>query len=186
MQLKTRGCEGATIAEVTIAVALSLLCLGSVFAMNTSAMSTLRMARESAWANQVLQQRIESLRIANWQLITRPDCTWLKSRGFMSDATSINGTSVPDGIPDPDGSELLKDEKETLTLEPYGSTTSGKVILSRTKGQAATIDRNDPGSPLLKENALKVIWTVNYKGVPNDRPLMRQTVAIIAKGGVAK
>lgn len=180
MRLKLSGRGGATLVEVMIAAALSALCLGSLFAMNASAMSTLKMARESSWASQVLQQRVESLRIANWQLITQPNCAWLKSNAFMVDVYPA------DGIPDPDGSELLKAESETLTLVPYGSATTGQVILTRTKGQSASITQNNPSSPLLTEAALKVIWTVNYTGAPNSRAGSRQTVAIIAKGGVAK
>jgi hypothetical protein len=36
------------------------------------------------------------------------------------------------------------------------------------------------------ESAMKVVWTVNFTGAPNDRDFSRQTVAILAKGGVAK
>jgi hypothetical protein len=31
-----------------------------------------------------------------------------------------------------------------------------------------------------------VIWTLTYSGTPGDRPMMRQVVTILAKGGVAK
>jgi hypothetical protein len=39
---------------------------------------------------------------------------------------------------------------------------------------------------LLTENAVKIVWSVTYVGAPNDRTSTRQTVAILAKGGVAK
>ena len=41
-------------------------------------------------------------------------------------------------------------------------------------------------SALLAENAIKIIWTVNYTAQPNNRTISRQIVAILAKGGVAK
>ena len=141
------------------------------------------MTREAATASQVLQQRVESLRIANWQLITESSCTWLRANAFMIDS---NG----DGIPDVDGSERLKAESETLTLEPYGSTTATPTPvptptkLRRIRGSSAVIVSNN--GALLQENAVKATWTVNYTGSPNDRSTSQKMVAILAKGGVAK
>jgi hypothetical protein len=125
------------------------------------------MAHEAACASQVLQQRVESLRIANWHEIT--DADWLKANLLNTDAA---------------GSDLLKAESESLTLIPYGSATTGNTQLNRNYGSSAiVVNRNEK---LLGESAIKVIWTVNYLGSPNNRPLTRQTVAILAKGGVAK
>jgi len=71
---------------------------------------------------------------------------------------------------------------ETLTLVPYGSTTVGNTQLTRTNGAATIVSSN---SALLGENAVKIIWTVNYTAAPNNRTISRQIVAILAKGGVA-
>lgn len=169
MRLRLAQSDGATLAEVIISVALALLCMGSLFAMNTSGMATLKMGRESAWASQVLQQRIESLRIANWHQIT--DSAWLKSNMLNTDASA---------------SAALKSESETLELFPYGSATTGQLTLSKTKGQAATITQDNPSSPLLAENAVKIRWTVSYTAAPGNRTMTRQTVTIVASGGVAK
>jgi uncharacterized protein (TIGR02598 family) len=156
-----------SIIETTMAAALSAVFLASLFSMNSASMQTLKMAHESACASQVLQQRVESLRIANWHQIT--DADWLQANLFNTDAP---------------GSDLLKGENETLTLIPYGSSSTGNTQLNRNYGSAATIVNRNTG--LLGESAIKVIWTVNYVGSPSDRPLTRQTVAILAKGGVAK
>src|SRR5438067_12592577 len=102
-----RESAAMTLVEVITAVGISVLCLGSVFVINASAISSLKMSREAACASQVLQQRIESLRIANWQEITDPNCTWLTANAFT---VSSGG-----------GSDLLSNESEILTLEPYGS-----------------------------------------------------------------
>jgi uncharacterized protein (TIGR02598 family) len=156
-----------SIIETAIAAGVSAMFLGSLFSMNSASMQTLKMAHESACASQILQQRVEGLRIANWHQIT--DANWLKANLLNADAA---------------GSELLKGEKETVTLVPYGSSTSGNTQLTRTYGSPSVIlNVNDH---LLAESAMKIIWTVNYIGSPNNRPLMSQTVAILAKGGVAK
>ena len=157
---------GFALIESMIATAVSALFLGSLFLVNSSAMDTIQMARQSACASQVLQQRIESLRIANWHQVT--DGNWLLTNLVNADAP---------------GASELKNMSETLTLVPYGSSTVGNTQLMRSGGSASIVSNN---TALLGESAIKVIWTVNYTAVPNDRPISRQTVAILAKGGVAK
>ena len=140
--------------------------LGSLFLMNSSAMDTIQMARQSACASQVLQQRIEAMRIANWHQVT--DANWLLANLLNADAPGAN---------------QLKNMSETLMLVPYGSITVGNTQLTRANGAANIVANN---SALLGENAVKIIWTVNYTAVPNDRIISRQIVVILAKGGVAK
>ena len=135
--------------------------------MNSASMQTLKIAHEAACASQILQQRVESLRIANWHQVT--DADWVKANILNVDASGAN---------------LLRAESETLTLVPYGSATTGNTQFTRNYGATASIiTKNDN---LLAESALKIIWTVNYTGAPNDHAIARQTVAILAKGGVAK
>jgi len=157
---------GFALIECTVATAVSALFLGSLFLMNSSAMDTIQMARESACASQVLQQRIESMRIANWHQVT--DANWL-----LANLLNI-------GAP---GASQLMNMSETLTLVPYGSSTVGNTQLTRINGGASIVSNN---SALLGENAVKIIWTVNYTAAPNDHTISRQIVAILAKGGVAK
>ncbi|MFL6584154.1 MAG: hypothetical protein ACJ8KU_06520 [Chthoniobacterales bacterium] len=163
---KTRTELGTTLIEATIAACTSAMFLGSLFAMNMTSMKTLRSAREAATASQVLQQRIETLRIANWHQIT--DANWLKLHVLNADAP---------------GGALLKAESETLTLVPYGSTTVGNIQLTRSGGTTSITNTN---SSMLTESAMKVIWTVGYTGGNQSAAVTRQAVAIIAKGGVAK
>jgi hypothetical protein len=107
--------------ECTIATAISALFLGSLFLLNSSAMDTIQMARESACASQVLQQRIESMRIANWHQVT--DANWL--------STNLLNTDAP-------GANQLENVSETLKLVPYGSGTVGNTQLTRNNGAAAS------------------------------------------------
>ena len=124
------------------------------------------MARQAACASQVLQQRVESMRIANWHQVT--DASWLSANLLNSDAP---------------GSNQLTNISETLILVPYGSSTVGNTQFTRSNGTTTLVSNN---SALLTESAIKVIWTVNYKSSPNDRTISRQVVVILAKGGVAK
>jgi hypothetical protein len=163
---KAFGQNGSTLIESAIAASICALFLGSLFAMNTSTMGTIKMARETAWASQILQQRVEAMRIANWHQIT--DADWIQANLLNADAPGSSG---------------LKNLSETLTLTPYGSTSTATTGLTRTSGSCTITSRN---SSLLTENAVQVVWTVNFTGSPNDRASSRQTLAIVAKGGVAK
>lgn len=163
---RKHGQRATTLIETTIAAAISATFLGSLFALNLSSMDTIKMARESACASQVLQQRVESLRIANWHQVT--DANWLTTNLLNTDAS---------------GASQLNNVSETLTITPYGSTNVGSTQLTRSGDSVRIVSNN---SALLTENAVKIVWSVDYKGVPNDRSNSRQTVAILAKGGVAK
>jgi type II secretory pathway pseudopilin PulG len=158
--------QGFTLTEAVVAAAISALFLSSLFTMNLSSMETIRSAKESTVASQVLQQRLESMRIANWHQIT--DAAWIRDNLLNLDAA---------------GGEQLKNLVETVLLVPYGSTTIGNTTLRRSLGAATIVTQN---TDLLLENAVKVIWTVDYTGAPNNHAVTHQIVAILAKGGVAK
>src|SRR3982750_4512918 len=108
--------------ETTVATAIAAIFLGSLFTINPSSMQTVKTAREAASASQVLQQRVESMRIANWHQITDP--TWLRDNLMNADAP---------------GATALKSLAEQLTIVPYGSSTSGNVQLTRSNGTASII-----------------------------------------------
>ena len=163
---KTSGQSGASLIEATIAACTGALFLGSLFTMNMTAMRTMRTAREAASASQVLQQRVEAMRIANWHQITNAE--WVKTNLLNSNAA---------------GGDILKNAKETLTLVPYGSSSAGNTQIVRLNGTTQIVSNN---TGLLKESAMKVIWTVAYNGGTQGAATTRQTVAILAKGGVAK
>src|SRR5436305_14629487 len=90
---------GSTLVEAMMAAGSSAIFLGSLFAMNTASMGTIKRAREAASASQVLQQRVESMRIANWHQIT--DADWVK-------ANLLNTAAA--------GSTDLKSVSENLTI----------------------------------------------------------------------
>lgn len=163
---KTRRLSGSSLIESVIAAGTSALFLGSLFTMNMTAMKAVRTAREASAASQILQQRVESMRIANWHQVTNP--TWLRTNLLNADAA---------------GSGTLKQMTEKLTLIPYGSGTAGNIQLVRSGGVTTVVNQN---VSLLPESAMKVVWTVDYSGGVNGVTTSRQAVAILAKGGVAK
>lgn len=166
LQPKQPNYSGVTLVECTVAMAIAAIFLSSLFALNTSSMQTVKMSREASAASQILQQRVESMRIANWHQIT--DAAWIQNNLLNADAP---------------GSSELNNLSETVTLAPYGSSATGSTTLTRSQGTAQVSATN---SNLLRESAVKLVWTVNYAGTPRAHATARQTVAILAKGGVAK
>jgi hypothetical protein len=160
------GSSGTTLIEATIAACTSALFLGSLFTMNMTGMKTIRSAREAGCASQVLQQRVEAMRIANWHQIT--DADWVRANLLDTDVA---------------GSDGLKLMSETVTIVPYGSSTGGNTQMVRSAGSTSIITRN---AALLAESAVKVVWTVAYSAGASSQTTTRQTVAVLAKGGVAK
>jgi hypothetical protein len=158
--------RASSLLEAAFAASMAALFLGSLFTMNTSTMSTIKMAKEAAWASQILQERVESMRIANWHQVT--DADWILANLINTDTQGSSG---------------LKNLSETLTLVPYGSAATATTQLTRSNGSTHIVTENPS---LLTENAMKVIWAVSFTGAPNDRATTRQTVTILAKGGVAK
>ena len=155
------------LAGLGFAACTSALFLGSLFSLNMTGMKTIRTAKEAASASQVLQQRVEAMRIANWHQIT--DGNWLASNVLNANAAGADG---------------LNNMSETLTLTPYdNSANTSSTQITRSNG-TATVTTNS--NTLLAENAVKAVWTVSYSGGINSKATTRQTVAIIAKGGVAK
>src|SRR5207244_3932239 len=114
---------------------------------------TIQLARESACASQVLQQRVESMRIANWHQVT--DTNWLK--------TNLLNIEAP-------GASQLTNMSETLTLVPYGSTTVGNTQLTRTNGAVAIVSCN---SALLGFTSLQINYAATSDFSVNHADEMR-------------
>jgi Tfp pilus assembly protein PilV len=167
MQLRRQpSFSGFSLVETVIASAIAASFLTSLFTMNMMTMGTIRSAKESIAASQILQQRMESMRIANWHQVT--DAAWIRD--------NLLNTAAP-------SSTQLKSLVETLILVPYGSANTGNTQVCRSGGTASIVNQN---TTLLTEKAIKVIWTLTYRGAPSERALSRQVVAILADGGVAK
>src|SRR3954471_23022029 len=95
-----------SLVENVLACAIVALGLAGTYTLNSQSMGVLRMAKEESFASQVLQQRIENLRIANWQRVSDP--TWIRDHLLNVSA---------------DGSDSLRSLSETVTITALGSTT---------------------------------------------------------------
>jgi Tfp pilus assembly protein PilV len=156
---------GFTLVENIMACAIIAVGMAGTYTLNGQAMSILRMGRDQACASQVLQQRIEHLRIANWQRITNR--TWI--RDAILDAPA-------------DGSSELSGLTETVTVSPFAGV-GGANTFTRA-GSTASAGNNNVS--LIANDGVIVKWRVTWKGAPASRIHTRETLAVLAKGGVAK
>jgi hypothetical protein len=142
-----------------------VLTMGSACALGIQALSVMRMGREQASASQVLQQRVEQLRVANWVRVT--DETWLRDNLLNQD---------PPGIAD------LASPSETVIITPYGSATTSKNTFTRKNGQGTA----GTNVSLKAESCISVTWRIAWSGTPRSKSNTREAVVILGKGGVAK
>jgi len=149
-----------------LACGLIALGLAATYTLNSQSMSTLRMANEESCASQILQQRVEQLRIANWQRISSP--TWVRDNILNSVA---------------DGSASMNGLTETVTIVPYNSASPLVNTFTRT---GTTVQAAATNASLIDENSLTIKWSITWKGLPSGKVHKRETLAVLGKGGIAK
>lgn len=155
-----------TLLESVVACAVIAVGLAGTYAVNGQCMNVLRMAKDEASASQVLQQRVEHLRIGNWQRVTSP--TWI--------ATNILNASA-------DGSVKLNNLVETVSVVPYPITGTDNPNTFRRDNSGVTSGSN---VSFLSQNALVITWRAEWNGLPNGKKHTREIVTVLGKGGVAK
>jgi hypothetical protein len=153
-----------SLVENVLACAIVALGLAGTYTLNSQTMGVLRMAKEESFASQVLQQRIENLRIANWQRISSP--TWLRDNLLNVAA---------------DGSDSLRGLTETVLITPLSSTTGN--TFSRGGGTVIAAAGN---ASLTSQDSLLIKWTVTWNGMPAGKIHTRETLAVLGRGGIAK
>ena len=163
-KLKRVSTAAFTLLENIVACGVIAVGLAGTYTINNQCMSVLRMAKDEATASQILQQRIEHLRIANWQRISSP--TWI--------GTNILNAPV-------DGATYLPKLVETVTITPYPG--GGATNTFSRSGSTVTTGLN---SSLQAQNSLAIRWTVTWNGIPNGKPHLREVVTVLGKGGIAK
>jgi prepilin-type N-terminal cleavage/methylation domain-containing protein len=176
-RLQRASTAAFTLLESMVACAVIAIGLAGTYSINGQCMDVLRMAKDEASASQVIQQRIESLRIANWQRIS--DNVWIRDHLLNASA---------------DGSAALPGLVETVTIMPYPITTTDKNTFTRngttasaTCTRSGTTTTASTATPdFIGQNSLVITWTVTWTGVPRNKQHKREVVTVLGKGGIAK
>jgi type II secretory pathway pseudopilin PulG len=155
-----------TLLDCVFACGILAFALGAIFTVTSVALQRLRLGKDQMTASQVLQQRGEKLRTANWQRVTDP--VWLRDNILHVEA---------------DGAFPLSNRRETVTVTPLDSPTPGSNTFTRFNYLASADGGN---KTFLTEESVTIRWALEWNGVPRNRLHRREIVVILGKGGVAK
>lgn len=159
---------GFTIVEAAFAAAISAIALASLFAFNSSCLSLVRNAKESASAMLSNQQRVEQMRSCNWSQITDKD---YMSQSVMNAATQ-SGSSLGNAT------EIVR-VTENAFLQ--GASACYYELTRAPSGTSLSAHYNE--TSLINSRMLKVNVTLSWTTL-GGRARTRTSTAIIARGGL--
>ena len=115
-----------------------------------------------------LEQRIDQLRLLEWQDLT--SATGIKTKVWTARPEALAGIPVL---------------QETLTLSP--SDLSNTQTLSATwNGTFAPITSVSAGPALSNSSAVKVVATLTWRSVRTGKTQVRSLVTVISRGGLSR
>jgi hypothetical protein len=157
---KTSNQGGFALAESMVAMALVSLMLSGLFAMNGRLLALLKQGKESTYASQIIQERVDGLRIGLWDEVT--DATRLANT--VLSGPTVTATNLP-GV------------TETITIEPLAGTNNPITCVRSPSG---TVTKS--GNALTSERTIKATVTVRWKS--QNRIRERAAVTVLANGGI--
>lgn len=168
-QLTTlRNTAGFMLSESLCALAISMVSLCSVMVANSHSLKLVKSTRDSSAATLCLQERVEQLRIANWQQITRAE--YLQNSYFAT---------VPRSIAPLEGSYT-----ETITVSAYPDRTAASpLVVQKSNRKAAVVVFN--GAGLAEQRLARIDVDISWKG-KEGRQRLRQMSTIINNGGISR
>ena len=159
-----RGQQGFTLVDVMAAAMLVAVFLSGAFYANSRGLNMLRCSKETIHASKVLQERLETIRTANWTEVT--------------DSATIRAfyDSAPTGC-------ALNGRSEKITLTPWPPAAVTPLVVTRgTTGLTAIVTDNDD---LVDQYAILATVQVSWKSA-NNRVRTRETATVIANGGLGR
>ena len=147
------------LAEVVVGMALIVLVLGFLFAMNGQLLGLLRQGKQSTYATQLIAERVEQLRTSTWEAVTIPANLEGLIRFGGSTATETNLPGIT----------------ETFVIEPYDNPAGLSFSCVRTPAGVQTAT----GTGFPDETLVKVNISVKWKSGMRDRE--RQFVTVMSR-----
>jgi hypothetical protein len=145
------------LAEVVIGMALVVLVLAMLFAMNGQLLGLLRQGKQSTYATELIAERVEQLRTATWEAVTVP----ANLEGVLKLGKTATESNLP-GV------------TETFKMEPYDNPTGLGFQCVRTPAGVQT-----PTGSAFTANLVKVSIAVKWKSGKRDRE--RQFVTVMSQ-----
>jgi len=150
LRKKHRGdAAGFALVESAVAIALLGLMLGFMFATNAHLLGLLKQGKQSTFATELIQERVEQLRTSVWNDITTPS-----NLVFLADQSQSRLTSVN-----------LPGVTETIRIEPMVNPTNVAITCLRPVTGTTTVT----GPVLTTEKSIKVTVTMQWQGSKRTR-----------------
>ena len=160
--LKGRAAAGFAMIEATVGMALLSLTLGCMFASNAHLLSLLRQGKQSTFATELIQERIEQFRSAVWNEITVPSNVSALAGQTDAKLTTANLPGVA----------------ETIRIEPLVNPTNTAIVCLRPATGAPTA----VGPILTSEKSVKLTVTIQWTS--GKRTRTRGVTTIVANRGL--
>ncbi len=148
--------------ESIIGMGLVSLILSCVFAMNAHLLGLLKQGKESTYATELIQERVDQLRTSLWDEVTDPARLANVIAPVTETATNLPGVT------------------ETITIEPVVNATNISARCVRTPGTSGTVTSS--GTVLTAQQSVRA--TIFVQWTSRGRARSRGTVTILTKGGI--
>jgi len=133
---------GIALAEVVVGMALIVVVLAMIFAMNAQLLSLLNQGKQSTYATQLIAERVEQLRTSTWSALTKPTVLQSVLTAELPTATESNLPGVT----------------EIFHIEPYNAPAGRKIECIRTGSSVQATGVVFDNEPLVKLT-ITVKWT---------------------------
>ncbi len=161
--------QAFALAEVLVALSIVAIGFLGAFATAVQAGRMASAAEEDALVSSGLEQRIDQLRLLEWQELT-------------------NGTGITTKVwtarPEPTTGMTIT--QETLTLSPW-DVVAAQTLQATWSGASAPVVTFGAGAQNLSNaNAVKAVATLTWTGRRSSRTQTRSLVSVISRGGISK
>jgi type II secretory pathway pseudopilin PulG len=157
---KQSGPAGFALVESVIGMALISLMLACVFAASAHLRGVVRMAKESTFATEMIQERIERMRTSDFEAFTDP--TKLQALATTPTTTANN---LPGAV-------------ETISVVPLNNPTNLSIVCTRNQAGTASATGDD----LTAQRSVKVSISVKWRSRARERE--RVVMTILTRGGI--
>lgn len=152
-QVKTRGgCSGFSLVEILVSLSILALFMGSIYALNAQCISISRTQKNLAAASQLLQERIEAFRVADFDdVLTSSGVVNLLANSTLTQSNSCFLSVTPNDIVE--SVNVARFDAST------GNTTGGIIKVTRT-GTDVSVEES---AALTGAKLVRVDFTVSWK-----------------------
>lgn len=147
--LRRKNSAAFTLAEVCVGAVIVLIVFGSIYAGLTMSFNATQAARENLRATQVMLERLEGLRLYNWDQLVNSN--WLPSTftAYYFPLTNLNqspgvlyfGTVTISNVPFPDPVPNYANDLRLVTVTIYWTNVIGTNKIVRTRQMQTLVGR---------------------------------------------